>query len=195
MSSSFPENQEVGQAWRWIYGGVALFVVGLAAIFMRVAQKIESSGISGSDPASLEIGHVFSDFEYETLSQKKESFYGFSNKVIIVNFWASWCGPCLEEVPSLMTLAESNAQQIQLIAISADEARKDLDVFLKAFPHFTSQNRSLTWDGGRKLRQLFRVSRFPETFIFDRNHSLRKHIIGAVDWHSTEVLTYIKSLY
>jgi thiol-disulfide isomerase/thioredoxin len=164
-------------------------------VFLFVAKKIESSDSDATAGNSLVVGSSFADFQYETLSQKKESFYDFKNKVIIVNFWASWCGPCLEEVPSLMALAEAHPQQIQLIAISADDARKDIDVFLKAFPHFTSENRSLTWDAKRSLRQLFRVSRFPETYIFDRNHVLRKHVVGAVDWRSSEVQNFVQGLF
>jgi len=104
------------------------------------------------------------------------------SRYVIVNFWASWCGPCIQETPSLMRLAKENPDLVSLIAISEDESLKDLKKFLRLYPMVKAPNIFITHDLDRRLALGFGVKKFPETFVFNRDFKLLKKVDGAVEW-------------
>lgn len=105
-----------------------------------------------------------------------------SGPLVILNFWASWCGPCIQEMPSLMRLASQNPETVTLIAVSEDESLKDLKKFLGLYPMTQAKNIFLIHDLDRRLSLGFGVNKFPETFVFDREFRPITKINGAVDW-------------
>lgn len=108
-------------------------------------------------------------------------------KLVILNFWASWCGPCIQETPSLMRLASQNPDQVTLIAVSEDESLKDLKNFLRLYPMTQAKNIFLVHDMDRRLSLGFGVNKFPETFIFDREFKPVSKVNGAVDWSTVNL--------
>jgi peroxiredoxin len=114
------------------------------------------------------------DFSLKDLAGKTWTFSDLRGKVVLVNFWATWCPPCRKEMPDLETLYERFAPQgLVVLGISDEEAAK-VDPFIK--------ERKVTFpvllDSGRKVNELFIVEGIPKTFIYDREGKL---VAQAID--------------
>src|SRR5690606_8770008 len=88
-------------------------------------------------------------------------------KVILLNFWASWCEPCVREYPSMTKLADHFNGDLVFIAISNDEDKENIEKFLGAMGE-SSPHTLILWDKERKVADQYGVQRLPETFIFNK---------------------------
>ena len=134
------------------------------------------------------------NFQIVDFQGKNFELRALHGKVVILNFWASWCAPCVEEVPSLIKLAEEFRGELQIIAISGDSSREDIEVFLKSFPGLRAENINLIWDQDRKIMNQFSISRLPESLVLDQNQKLVKKIAGTIDWHTEDSILFVKAL-
>ncbi|MGA2004359.1 MAG: TlpA disulfide reductase family protein [Terriglobales bacterium] len=108
------------------------------------------------------------EFSLKDLTGKTWTFSGLRGKVVVVNFWATWCPPCRKEMPDLESLYERFAQQgLVILGISDEEAAK-VEPFIA--------QRKVTFpvllDPGRKVNEMFVVEGIPKTFVYDRDGKL-----------------------
>jgi thiol-disulfide isomerase/thioredoxin len=108
-------------------------------------------------------------------------------QLVIVNFWASWCPPCIQETPSLLNYAKNHSDKVQLYLVSEDSSSKEIRDFVKAFSDIYSVNLRIIWDANRKIGQNFKVYKMPETFIFDNKGKLLRQLSGSLDWSQPEL--------
>lgn len=134
------------------------------------------------------------NFESKDLSGKTFQLKELQGKVVILNFWASWCAPCIEEVPSLIKLVKEFNGDVQLIAVSGDSSLEDIEIFLKSFPELRNVNIKVVWDEDRSLMRQFQVSRLPESLVLNKEQKLVKKIVGTIDWYNADSIAYVKSL-
>ena len=120
-------------------------------------------------------------------------------KTVVLNFWATWCPPCVEEMPTLVRLQKKlQDKNVVVLAVSVDEDDADYHKFLKDH----SIELLTVREGGTKTgsgvisptSNLYGTFRLPESFIIDRNGVLRRKFIGAVDWSQTEIVEYLTRL-
>ena len=114
----------------------------------------------------------------------------FSGQVVLINFWATWCAPCVEELSSLNNLAGRQRDSLVVLAVS-NESAEEIKDFLKAFPKFHS-NFIPSVVSREKMLEVFAVKMLPETYILDRKGFLKEKIIGPQEWDSKEWLKKIK---
>jgi len=133
-------------------------------------------------------------FEAETIDGVKVGVANNPGKLVVINFWASWCAPCIEEIPSLVKLAEHFKDRIEILAISGDEKIEDIHIFLKSFPVLKTPNIKIIWDKDRRLNQLYGVQRLPESFVVRPSGKLEKKVIGSISWYSPDSVHYVESL-
>ena len=112
-------------------------------------------------------------------------------KVVVLNFWASWCPPCLEETQSLNTLQQNiTSRGGVVLGISVDEDKDAYEKFLVdnhvIFPTYR--------DATKKTATNYGTSMFPETYLIDRQGRLARKIVGPQDWQSPEVMRSIDTL-
>jgi peroxiredoxin len=108
---------------------------------------------------------------------------------VVLNFWATWCVPCIEELPSLMAM-QHRLPQITVLGISQDEDPA-------AYRQFLLDNHVdfLTLrDPSVRIPHLYGTIKIPETYIIDRNGNLRRKFVSAQDWTSPEILDYLSKL-
>lgn len=148
---------------------------------LNLIDTLENDGLSNFRPVDISGGKVF---ESE-----------FSNKILILNFWASWCSPCVDELPSLISLMTDLGDSAYLVAISGDESSEELIVFLKSFPNINRKNIRIVFDQNHELMKKFKVERLPESFIFNPKGKLVKKISGSIKWNTPESLMYLRDLY
>jgi peroxiredoxin len=113
------------------------------------------------------------DFTLADLEGKPWSLKSLQGKVVLVNFWATWCPPCRKEMPDLESLHKQFQKQgLVILAISDEEASK-----VKAFIAERGISYTVLLDPGRKVNTLFHVMGIPKTFIYDRGGKLAAEAI------------------
>lgn len=153
------------------------------------------SGRFESAPVAGEIQTV-PDFEVQTLAGAKVTPATYKGSVLIVNFWASWCAPCVEEVPSLVQLSKELGGKVRILAISNDSSLEEIQIFLKSFPEFSAPRVDLVHDQppGFPLTKTFGVGRLPESYIFDGEGRFVRRVIGTIDWATPDAISYMQGL-
>lgn len=113
-------------------------------------------------------------------------------KVVLLNFWATWCPPCREEIPSMMKLNKFMAgKPFQMVAVSIDEGGKEvIDSFFKE----TGFSLPTYQDASGASSKSYGVTGVPESFIIDKQGVLVKKIIGGAAWDSPEVVAFLEGL-
>jgi cytochrome c biogenesis protein CcmG, thiol:disulfide interchange protein DsbE len=113
----------------------------------------------------------------------------YRGKVVLVNFWASWCGPCLVELPSLLRL-HHDQPDVVILGVSVDEDENAYKTFLtRRHVDFITVR-----DPSASAANLFHTDMWPETYVIDRNGYIRSKYVGATDWSDPEIRAFIKSL-
>jgi cytochrome c biogenesis protein CcmG/thiol:disulfide interchange protein DsbE len=110
-------------------------------------------------------------------------------KIVLVNFWASWCAPCIEELPTLIEL-QRKMPEVTVVAISTDEDEN-------AYKTFLTKNHidlKTIWDGKQRVNTLYGTFRYPETYVIDRKGMMRRKFIGPQTWTSPEIMEYLAKL-
>ncbi len=136
------------------------------------------------------IGMAAPDFTVRD-SDRTVTLSQFKGQIVVLNFWATWCPPCIEEMPSLMQMQQRmKARGITVLAVSVDVDKSNYDRFLR------DHNVTLlsVRDGEGKSNALYGTFKFPETYIVDRNGVVRRKFIGAVDWTEPDVIEYLSKL-
>ncbi len=133
------------------------------------------------------------DFTLPRLDGSNFNLESQKGKVVILNFWATWCEPCVREYPSMVKLADNFNGDLIFIAVSADEDKKDIDVFLKAFGK-PKAHTFMLWDPKREVADKYGVERLPETFVFHKNGKLIRKVIGEEEWFDPRAVAYFESL-
>lgn len=151
----------------------------------------------GSKPS--DIGKTAPDFAIRD-SERSVDLAQFRGKILVLNFWATWCPPCVEEMPSLVQMQKKLAGKgVEVLAVSIDE---DADAYHKFLKDHAIDLLTVRDPGKRNgqggvdapVSSRYGTFKFPETFIIDRNGIIRRKFIGAVDWNQQEVLEYLTRL-
>ncbi|MGB9030497.1 MAG: TlpA disulfide reductase family protein [Acidobacteriaceae bacterium] len=116
--------------------------------------------------------------------------YQAQGKVVVLNFWASWCPPCLEEFPSLIDL-QRRMPNIVVLAVSFDT---DANAYRQYLVDNHIAGITTILDLSQRSNHAFDTTRPPETYIIDRNGIVRRKFIGAQDWTTPEIINYLQNL-
>lgn len=174
-----------------------VLVVGLAmmgAIYTYL-QRLAGEGSAVVKKLELLEKQGVGNFEALDIHGKKISLESFKGKVVIVNFWASWCSPCVEEVPSMIKLINEFKGKVVLIAISGDSSIDDVEVFMKSFPEMKSSSAiHVVWQQDRALMKQFDIQRLPESFVVDTDGRLAKKLAGSIDWYNEDSKAFMNNL-
>ncbi|MGD0157532.1 MAG: TlpA disulfide reductase family protein [Terracidiphilus sp.] len=140
----------------------------------------------GSHPAQT--GKVAPDF---TVSDGTSSVHlaSYRGHVVLLNFWASWCMPCVEEMPSLLALHHEQPSLI-ILAISIDDDPEAYSTFIVRHHVDLITVR----DPSQSAAKLYHTDMWPETYVIDRTGIIRSKYVGPQNWTSPEVRSYLKSL-
>jgi cytochrome c biogenesis protein CcmG, thiol:disulfide interchange protein DsbE len=135
-------------------------------------------------------GHRADDFALD-LNSKPAHLSDLRGKVVVLNFWASWCAPCIEETPSLIALQQRIASRNGVVlGVSIDEDASAYEKFLRDqhinYPTYLDPSKKIATDYG--------TSMWPETYIIDRRGVIVRKIIGPQDWNSPELLAYFDAI-
>lgn len=165
---------------RLLIGGIAALMVTFA--FVLTAALNEHMAKEG-EPAPA--------FEVRTDQGRTITPTAFGGKLLVVNFWGTWCAPCLEEIPSLNEFQERFAKDgVVVLGISIDDDRNAYRGFLA-----THQLAFQTyWQGTNKINAAYGTFKWPESYLIDRSGTVIKKIVGKENWTDSRVINYVQSL-
>jgi len=156
------------------------FVIVLVLIFIAGCNRGSHPGLVGG-PAP--------DFTVQD-ADRKVSLHDFLGKTVVLNFWATWCPPCVDEMPSLVKMQASLKDRVVVLAVSVDEDERSYRTFLKK----NNVDLLTVRDPQQKSNELYGTFKFPETYIIDRNGMVQRKFIGPVEWTRPDVVEYLNKL-
>ncbi len=142
---------------------------------------------TGKTPGEVEVGQVLRQAPMQGILGPSRLMSDFRGKPMIINVWASWCGPCQEEMPSLQRLARRAGDQIHVIGISTDDYPDRAEQFVRkyriAFPNFI--------DSKLRLEHMLGAERLPLTLLVDAQGKVLAKHVGAKEWDGPEAMAYV----
>jgi peroxiredoxin len=132
-----------------------------------------------------QVGMPAPSFTLPDLEGKPHGLADFRGRVVVLNFWATWCPPCIDEMPSLQRLHQALAERgVTVIAVSVDERFSDVPAFVQKF----DLTFSVLYDEGKKVSRKYQTFKYPETYILDREGRLKSKVVGPRDWAAPTVI-------
>lgn len=133
-------------------------------------------------------GQVAPDF---TVSDGTSTIHlaDYRGKIVLINFWATWCPPCVQEMPGLIEL-HHDRPDLAILAVSIDE---DEDAY-KSYIGRRHIDLLSVRDPNQTAAKLYRTEAWPETYIIDRKGVIRRKVVGDPDWSNPEIRAYLSSL-
>jgi thiol-disulfide isomerase/thioredoxin len=172
----------VRRRWRWLLPLAAVPVLALLAYGFKLNPR--------EIPSPL-IGRPASPFTLTAFDGSTVDLAALRGKIVVVNFWASWCPPCVEEMPSLNRFAQAYAPKgVEVVAISVDDDPKAYKEFLDK-NHLTLVTAR---DPDKKINAQYGTFRYPETYIADRQGRLVRKIVGEANWLDPRVIEIFDDL-
>ncbi|HVO57322.1 MAG TPA: TlpA disulfide reductase family protein [Dongiaceae bacterium] len=131
-----------------------------------------------------------------SIDGKPQHLSDYRGKVVVLNFWASWCPPCIEEAPALNRLqTHLAAKGGTILGVSLDEDPAAYEKFLRQFAvNFPTWRDPNARDGKSGIALAYGTSLIPETYVIDRRGKIARKIISAQNWDSPEMLAYFDAL-
>jgi cytochrome c biogenesis protein CcmG, thiol:disulfide interchange protein DsbE len=160
---------------------VLAFIAGLLFLFARPDYRQGEPSLRGTAEKDFPL----------VLGGKPARLSDWKGKVVLLNFWATWCPPCVDEAPSLNALQRRIAPLGgTVLGVSVDDDDQAYQEFVKryelAFPTYR--------DTSKQIPLMYGTTMYPDTYVIDRNGKLDRKIVGPQDWSSPEMTQYLDNL-
>ncbi len=174
--TDMPASSTRASGWLLVAG---LFAAIGGAIWMALPEP----------PAAVNVGDQRSEFRLPDVQGVIHTLP--QGEVVLLNFWATWCPPCRQEIPSMAALHDRYAERgLHIVAVSVDQRSEDLVSFMQEY----RMPFQVLHDADSAVSRSYGVFRYPESFLIDRNGTVVEHLIGAVDWMSAPILRTIDGM-
>lgn len=179
-------------------------IVGIGGVFYlknyyfytTTAEKIEDAQVTIDQTMGLisEEREKFQTYEGKVISAARLPLMPDTTKTekLILHFWASWCDPCINEIPELISYLKRHSKEIkagtlQIVLVSVDYELGAIEKFLKSFPDLNAPAYLQLWDPEGYLQKSFNIDRLPATIIVHKNpidgkSKLVERYMAVVDW-------------
>jgi peroxiredoxin len=163
---------------RLLRAGIGLLLVGLVyVIYAAIHERVVVAGDTAPE------------FTIRTDSGRQVSVPNFGGKLLVLNFWATWCPPCVQETPSLSQFAAQFANKgVVVLGVSVDKDEKQYRSFLQRFHPLFETARDF------KIHEDYGTFMYPETYFIDSHGRVLKKIAEGADWSDPQLVQYVNSL-
>jgi len=176
--------------------GIVLLVVGQ----MREHRRTPNAGREQAptheeeqESPPVAAGGKAANFKLEALDGSTVSLERLKGKVVFLNIWATWCGPCREEMPSMETLYDELRPNRDFVMLAVSQDTKGRLV-VAPYVEKNGYHFKVLLDPENQVGEAYDVSGVPETFIIDREGRIVAHHMGAFDWSRPDVKDALKQL-
>lgn len=135
------------------------------------------------------VGRSAPDFTVSD-AERTVSLHDYKGKIVVLNFWASWCAPCIEELPSLLQMQKDLGDHVTVLAVATDQDVDQYKRFLRDHP----MNVITVNDQAQSSSNEYGTTGWPETYIIDRKGIIRRKFIGPVEWTNPAIVEYLEKL-
>ncbi len=167
---------------------IIVLVIGIAFIGYNILSKgyeTDLSQLQVEENIKKATGFSVTNAEGETVK-----LYDFRGKPVVVNFWATWCGPCKVELPSFQKLYEKYSEQVEFMMVNLTDGRKELKENVEGFVTSNKYTFPVFFDTSRSAYNTYNLHTIPKTLFIDKNGNLIKAHTGAMSTANIE--SYIK---
>ena len=160
------------------------------SLFLVVALFVAASAQAGSDLKPW-TGGATPALSLRDLAGHPVKLSDFKGRVVLVNFWATWCAPCIEEMPSMEKLRDKlGLAGFEVLAVNYQEGEARINDFLRKRP----LNLTILRDHDGSVRTGWGVRVFPTSYVIGPDQRIRYTVTGDVDWSSARVESQIRDL-
>jgi peroxiredoxin len=164
----------------------------VCGLLIALTMKGQDSSFQLIGQSRVKVGSPAPNFTFPDLTGKKVNLSDYRGRVVFLNIWATWCPPCVDEMPSMEKLYNKfKSDQFEILAVSVDgQGQKVVAPFMErlnlTFPALL--------DTKSKIRNIYGVTGIPESFIIDKNGIIVKKVIGPRDWAKPDVSRFFEDL-
>lgn len=156
-----------------------------------IAALVFSPALWAEQPEAPKKGRLAPGFDVAALDGNSISLKKLSGRVVLINFWASWCAPCAAEIPDLVSLqAAMPVTQFTVVAFSEDDEREDVTAFLKKQP----VNFPVVFDEAQQVSGRYKVRGLPQTYLVGPDGKVVEIVLGPIDSDGGAWLAKIRKL-
>ena len=178
-----------------LFGLVAIILIALAFVSNDVSNESDHANppLTGwmKNFTPVAVSAPTPEFRFQDRNLKSLGLGDFRGRLVLVNFWATWCGPCIHEMPTLVRLRQKlDGKDFQIVALSED--RKGWAVIT---PFITKNNLAALpayHDPGGKAARALGIKGLPTTILFDRSGRELGRLAGVAEWDSAEVVALMR---
>ncbi len=189
----------MGQNWRWGFAAGAVWACGIlvhGAMSPNLVLAAEGTVKEAGEKApAAESGAVIGEqapaFVLRLEDGRTVRNQDLVGKVVVLNLWASWCAPCIDEIPSLERLRKQLAgADVWIVGVSVDRTWEEVrKVVSQTGAHF-----DMALDPDQNVARAFGTSKFPETYILDKNGKVVRKLIGVQIWDRGDFVASLRTL-
>ena len=165
---------------RILQGSLAILFLGfIALLYTTIHENL------------VNVGDSAPSFSVAASNGQNVSVSNFGGKVLVLNFWATWCAPCIEEIPSLNVLQNRFRDRgLVVLGVSVDKDAAAYQQFINRFRLSFLTAR----DPEQKINNEYGTVQFPETYIINAQGKVVNKIIGEANWAEDKMVNYVQSL-
>ena len=186
MNEEMPKNRKVN------YQSIILILLLIIGIGIIVLLQTDKPSFKLAGQPRFEKGSRAPNFRLPDLDGTMVSLADFKDRVVLLNIWATWCAPCVEEMPSMEKLhRELKNEKFVILAVSIDESGAEI---VRPFMKKHKLSFPALIDSAGTLKNLYQTTGVPESFIIDKQGRILDEVIGPRDWAAPGALQYFRSL-
>ncbi len=155
-----------------------LRLAGMLAVAVLLLSACGSLSAAGARPATAKIGDLAPEIDFKSVTGDQITLSKLEGRPVLVNFWATWCGPCREEFPALVRMYKKYQDQ-GLVVIGVNYQDPNSDAGILTFMKNTLVNFPVVRDVGERTGRAYRVDGLPTSYFIDRKGILRDVVVGG----------------
>ena len=182
---------------RTVPGLSRILLAGMSGLFLLGCLAVAAAAFPADDSfkrlriGPVPAGSVAAPFEMPTLDGRHVASNDFAGKVVVLNFWATWCGPCKDEMPALDRLRKSLDQDtFALLTVTTDLQRDGIGHFLRNL----DVRLPVLFDEDQEVSRAYMVRALPTTIIINRDGTLLGRAVGPREWDSPDAVALMRRL-
>ena len=158
--------------------GLAGWLLSACSILNAASAVTNAGAASSARPTTAKIGSLAPEIDLKSMTGDRIALSKLQGRPVLVNFWATWCGPCREEFPALVRKYKQYQDQ-GFVVLGVNTQDENSDAGVLTFMKNTLVNFPVVRDAGDQLSQAYRVNGLPTSFFVDRSGVLRDTVVGG----------------